>query len=252
MWGFSRVCAGVMCVTLSAATRFAVAQDQDRTVSLVLQFSETRNVADKEKILYRITQRGQEAGPLLLQLARSTGDTDTRWLAIRGLGTLKFAGAAPFLIESLKSEEHYVRANAARALGELQYSPASPALLRQLEVEQDAGVIGQTSVALVMIKVPEAIPMLKARMSFNSTQTQCWLLDAIACLGSKRDGPYIAGILYGSDSSGTGVPFCAISALATLTGEDFGLPRASGLFDSHAPVIKAQGWWERTQKEQTQ
>jgi HEAT repeat protein len=247
--GFSRACAVLLCVTLTAASRFAVAQDEVPTVSLLLQFSETHHVADKEKILDRITQRGQEAGPLLLQLARSTGDNDTRWLAIRGLGTLKFADAAPFLIESLKSREHYVRENAARALGELQYSRASPVLLRQLEVEQDAGVIEQTSAALVMIKVPAAIPILKTRMSFNSGQTRCWLLDAIASLGSEHDIPFIAGFLYGSDSSGTVVPLCAASALATLTGEDFGLPRSSGLFNSQAAISRAQGWWERTPKE---
>jgi HEAT repeat protein len=59
---------------------------------------------------------------------------------------LKFRQAAPFLTKSLQSDE-YVRANAARALAELRYSAAAPPLIHLLEVEQDAGVIEQTSLA---------------------------------------------------------------------------------------------------------
>ena len=88
-------------------------------MSLVLRFRQTHDVSEKERILYRIIPKGHEAGQLLLDLAKTTDDNDTRWLAIRGLGIIKFEDAAPFLIESLKSQEHYVRANAARALAEL-------------------------------------------------------------------------------------------------------------------------------------
>jgi hypothetical protein len=72
----------------------------------VLQLRETHNVADKERILYRITQRGYEAGQQLLELAKTTDDNETRRLAIRRLGMLRLAGAARFLIESLQSDEH--------------------------------------------------------------------------------------------------------------------------------------------------
>jgi HEAT repeat protein len=209
----------------------------------------THDLADKERILSLIIQRGYPAGQQLLGLAKTTNDNDTRWLAIRGLGMLKFEDAAPFLIESLKSHEHYVRANAARALGELRYSPASSALIRLLAAEQDAGVIEQTSLALRMIRAEDAIPTIKSRMSFNSMQTRCWLLDAIAGLGSKSDVSFIAKYLYSSDTASAGIPLCATRALATLTGEDFGLPKASGLFDPQAPVSKARKWWEQAQKQ---
>lgn len=249
MLRFRRTYAILLCVSLSASNRFAGAQDQEQTASLVLRFRETHDVADKERILNLIVQRGYGAVQRLLQLAKTTDDNDTRWLAIRGLGMLRFEDAAPFFIESLESDEHYVRANAARAIGELRYSHAGPALIHLLEAEQDAGVIEQTSLALRVIKAKAAIPIIKSRMSFNSTQTRCWLLDAIAGLGSKNDVPFIAKYLYSSDTASEGIPLCATRALATLTGDDFGLPKASGLFDPQAPVLKARKWWEQTQKQ---
>jgi HEAT repeat protein len=234
-------------VSLSGSNRLAGAQDQEPVASLVLRFQATHDVADKERILNLIIQRGSGAGQPLLQLAKTTDENDTRWLAIRGLGMVRFEGAAPFLIESLISNEHYVRANAARALGELRYAPAGPALIHLLETDQDAGVIEQTSLALLMIKAEEAIPTIKSRMSFGSAQTRCWLLDAVAALGSKNDVPFIAKYLYSSDAASEGVPLCAARALADLTGEDFGLPKANGLFDGQAPVVKARKWWEQAQ-----
>jgi HEAT repeat protein len=238
--------AAVPYLLLLTSSRFAVAQGQEQTASLLLRFQEMHDVPGKEKTLNSILQRGRQAGPPLLQLAKTTGDNDTRWLAIRGLGMLKFEAAAPFLVESLKSEEHYVRANAARALGELRYSSAGPALIHLLEADQDDGVIQQTSLALWMIKAKDAIPTLKSRMSFDSLQTRCWLLDAIAGLGSQDDVPFLAKYLYSSDN---GIPLCATRALAALAGEDLGLPKASGLFAPDASISKARMWWEQTQQQ---
>jgi HEAT repeat protein len=245
MSGFPRVCAVALSVALTAPIQFAIAQDHEPLNSLMLRFREARDIIEKERILNRITQRGNDAGRLLLQLAKSTEeDGDTRWLAIRGLGTLKFEDAAPFLTESLQSEEHYVRANAARALGEIRYSPAAPALINLLNSDQDSGVIEQTSLALRMIRAEDAVPVLRSRMSFNSSQTRCWLLQAIASLGSKNDVPFIAKYLYEPDIALGGVPLCAAGAIAAVTGEDFGLPHGGGIFDPRAPVLKARTWWE--------
>jgi hypothetical protein len=121
-------------------------------------------------------------------------------------------------------------------------------LVHLLAAEQDTGVIEQTSLALLMIKAQDAIPTIESRMSFNSAQTRCWLLDAIAGLGSKNDLPFIAKYLYSSDTASGGVPLCAASALATLTREDFGLPKI-GIFDPQAPVLRARKWWKQTQKQ---
>jgi HEAT repeat protein len=144
----------------------AGAQDQEQTASLVLRFQKTHDPAGKERILGLIVQRGLGAGQQLLQTAKTTDDKDTRWLAIRGLGTLTFEEAAAFFIEFLKSEEHYVRANAARAWGALRYSRAGPALIHLLEADQDPGVVEQTSRALLMIKAKDAVPVTKLGATF--------------------------------------------------------------------------------------
>ena len=80
-------------------------------------------------------------------------------------------------------------------------------------------------------------------------QTRCWLLDAIGDLGSRMDVGFITKYLYGDDAAPVGLSLCAARALAALTGEDFGLPKASGLFDPQAPVWKARKWWEQIQKQ---
>jgi hypothetical protein len=240
-----RVFVVVLATALSASLRFAIVQENEPTGALVLRFQQTLDLIEKEAILNRITHR-RDSGRLLLSLAKATDDPDTRWLAIRGLGMLKFEDAAPFLMDSLQAKEHHVRANAARALGELGYSRAAPALIQQLGVEQDAGAIEQTSLALRMIKAQDAIPALKSRMSFDSAQTQCWLLGAIGEMGSKNDVPFIAQYL---DAPLAAVPLCAAEAITSLTGENFGLSRSGGLFDPQAPVLKARIWWERAQKQ---
>src|SRR5581483_3256849 len=92
-------------VSLGVNNQFAGAQDQEQTASLVVRFQQTHDPAQKEKILNLIVQRGYPAGPPLLRLAKATNDNDTRWLAIQGLGMLRFEAAAPFFIESLISDE---------------------------------------------------------------------------------------------------------------------------------------------------
>jgi hypothetical protein len=249
MMSFKRLFAVVLYGFISSYTPFASAQGQEQPSTLVLQFEATHDLVEKERVLGRITQGGYAAGQQLLRVATTTADVDTRWLAIRGLGTLKFQDAAPLLIESLQSDEHYVRANAARALGEIRYSPARSALLHLLAVDQDAGVIEQTSLALRMLRAEEALPVLKSRMSFNSTHTRCWLLDAVARLGSRNDVSFVARYLHSSEAALDGTAICATDALAILTGEDFGLPKASGIFDPQASVLNARKWWEQMQKQ---
>ena len=46
------------------------------------------------------------------------------------------------------------------------------------------------------------------------------------------------------------IPLCAARAPATLTGEDFGLPKTSGLFDPQSPVLTARTWWEKRRDSQ--
>src|SRR5436190_15118664 len=152
--------------------------------ALLSRFQSEDEVASKEAILTEIERRHPDSGFQLLHLAQSATNVDTRWLAIRGLGHLKFEPATRFLIASLMSPDHYVRANAAGALGEIRTKSAEAKLIDLLKREQDGGVIEQTSLALTMIHARAALQVLEARADSANGQTECWLLGAIAQLGN--------------------------------------------------------------------
>src|ERR1700761_1040878 len=84
---------------------------------LLRQFDQEHDLAAKERLLRQITDAGSNAGPLLLTLAESTPNSDTRWMAMRGMVTLRYSACAPFLEAALQATDELVRANAARALG---------------------------------------------------------------------------------------------------------------------------------------
>src|SRR3989442_5036207 len=75
--------------------------------TLLSDFVSSTDRTSRESILLEITERHPDAGPALLKIARETQDTETRWLAIRGIGWLKYKEAAPFLRESLHSRSNY-------------------------------------------------------------------------------------------------------------------------------------------------
>jgi len=146
----------------------AVAQELP---TLLSDFVSGSDRTKRELILLNVTEHHPEAGPALLKIAMETKDTETRWLAIRGIGWLKYKEAAPFLKESLRSTSNYVRANSARALGEMHELSAVPALIHTRNVDEDNGVLEQTSMALQMLDAKEAVPVLKAK-STNPSHTR--------------------------------------------------------------------------------
>jgi hypothetical protein len=217
---------------------------EETTALLLHRFQVADVIATKERLIYRIAERGGEAGRDLLKVAETTDDANTRWLAIRGLGITKCREAAPFLLVSLRSSEHYVRANAARALGEIGYTPAAAALIDLLRTERDAGVTEQTALALRMIHAREAIPVLKSRMSASSSQTKCWLLDSIGSLGSDTEIPYVAQYLYGADEDQrVGLLITADCAARSLDSLSHG-----EIYDPSSRITKARKWWEEAAK----
>ena len=231
-------------VVVACALIWAVsATDGQDISSLLSRFQSEQAVAAKEAIILEISQRHPEAAPQLLQIAKSTRNIDTKWLAIRGLGYLKYKPAAQFLVTSLASPDHYIRANAARALGEVKAYSAAVQLMKLLKTEQDSGVIEQTTLALEMIKAVEAVPVLKARAeNVSNPQTKCWLIGGVAVLGSKKDVSFVADRLYEGDQV---VAMCAASGLQQITGEDLHLGVHPGPFDPSAAISKAKAWWER-------
>lgn len=215
--------------------------------TLLSRFQSEQDRAAKEIVLNDITNGYPDAGPSLLRLASKTRDAETCWLAIRGIGWLKYKSAAPFLKQSLVSKSNYVRANAARSLGELKEVSATADLVRLLNRERDSGVIEQTALALQMLHAHAAVPALKARSSNPSAQTRLWVLGAIETLESKPELVFFAGFLADNDQN---VAAYAARALERMTGQDFGFPKCgSGPCGYGEGVRNAQRWWHDHRQE---
>ena len=205
---------------------------------LLVRFDREHDLAAKERALLAIT-KDPAAGPALLRLARSTANTDTRWMAMRGMATLHYTAAAPFLEASLASPDVYVRANAARALGDLRIHEASAALLAMFAAEKEPPAIEQASLALRMLEIRAAAPLVREKIPRFSGQTRAWLIQALGALGTRADVPLVAGYLEEHGTSGA-----ATEALHDLTGVNFG-PRPVGLSSDPTPdTLAAQAWWK--------
>ena len=99
---FSRKLAvGVFLSALCASAQNAVGPTS--LPALLSQFKTETDRTAKERTLMEITSRFPEAGPDLLALAEAPQDGDTNWMAIRGIGYLKFAPAVSFLEVSVNS-----------------------------------------------------------------------------------------------------------------------------------------------------
>src|SRR5712691_6232807 len=217
-----------------------IAQDLPSTLS---QFRSEHDQTAKEAILMRIADY-PDAGPALLRIASETDDIDTKWLAIRGIGWVKFKNAAPLLKRALSSKEIYVRANSARALGEIHDTSAAPDLISILKNEEDGGVIEQTALALEMLGAQEAVPVLKTRAMNPSPQTRLWILGAIEILDSKKDVPFFAHFLFDESEF---VAAYAAHTLERFIGQDFGFPRcppSGGPCGFGEGIKNAQRWWK--------
>ena len=218
---------------------------------LLSQFRTETDRASKEKILNQITSQFPGAGPDLLALAKGSENRDTNWLAIRGVGYLKFSPAVPFLEKSLNSKSVFVRANAARSLGEIGDASAIDPLIVALSKEEDSGVVEQPSLAFEMLHAKRAIPVLKTRIGNPSHQTRIWILGAVELLGGRTELPFIAGSLQDPNIM---VRYEAALMVERLSGQDFGFPecakRGNGLcsFDD-APVANARHWWSDHKEE---
>jgi len=212
------------------------AQQAESMTSLLLRFDNEHDYAQKERLLNRVTSQYPDAGRALLWLARSTKNTDTRWMATRGMATLHYTKCAPFLKASLKNPVWLVRANAARAIGDLRITNASSALLAMFVAEQEAGAVEQASLALQMLNVKAAAPYIREKIPRFPGQTRDWLLRALGGVGSDSDVPWIASYLDGDGEA-------AAYALEELTGVKFG-PHAMGASAIPGPeVLAARAWW---------
>lgn len=225
----------LMVIGLSAIPVYCQTDDP-----ILTKFIAEKNSAQKEQLMNEIVSQ-PDVGPRLLLVAMRSNDIVTKWMSIRGIGYVKYRKAFAFLIESLNRQHPHVRANAARALGEIGANAASSNLIRLLSYENDGGVIEQTALALWMLGATEAVPMLKRVAPHPVAQTRCWVLHSIGILGTKTDIPFLAKYLYDPIVI---VNRCAARAIEEITGEDFGLPRQSGLVSLDQGVEPARRWWE--------
>lgn len=234
---------GVFVCALIASAQNAV--DPGSLPPLLSQFRTERDRASKERTLIQITTEFPEAGPDLLALAEGPENGDTNWMAIRGIGYLKFAGAVPFLELSLTSKSVFVRANSARSLGEIGDASAIDPLIAALSKEEDSGVIEQTALALQMLHAHEAVPTLKTKIGNPSDQTRIWILGAAEALGGRAELPFIAASL---QDPVFGVRNYAALSVQRLSGQDFKFPSCAGVINGgcgldESPIRNAQRWW---------
>jgi HEAT repeat protein len=227
-------CLLLIVIALSASRTYCRSDD------LPAKFMAETDQAKKEQLLDELV-RQPDAGPTLLRVAMQANDVLTRWMSIRGIGIVKYGRAVSFLINSLTYQHPYVRANAARALGEIRDRSASASLILLLGREKDGGVIEQTTLALRMLGAKEAVPGLKKVAPHTSSQTRCWVLQAIGTLGGKKDVPFLAKYLYDANDI---VDMCAAQAVEEITGQDFGFPKKSGPMSPQHGVERARRWWE--------
>jgi len=216
-----------------------VAQALESTAGLLLQFDGEHDLPAKERLLLTITAKDALAGPPLLKLAESTPNSDTRWMAMRGMVTLHYAAAAPFLEKSLKDSDPLVRANAARSLGDLRIRTAADPLLAMFAAEKEPSALQQASLALRMLNIKAGAPYLREKIPDSKGQTRVWLIQALGALGSAAtDVPLIAGYLDDNMMSDA-----AAEAIQELTGVRFGT-RTLGLTSTPTPeTLAARTWW---------
>ena len=193
----------------------------------------------------RMIGSARRQGLSLLRLAESTTNSDTRWMAMRGMATLHYAACAPFLEASLKDSDPLVRANAARALGDLRIRNAADPLLAMFAAEKEPPAVQQASLALRMLNVKAAAPYLREKIPAFTGQTRAWLIQALGALGSAVDDvPLIAGYLDEMMSD-----MAATEAIQELAGVSFG-PRTLGLSGYPTPqTVAARVWWKSHKEE---
>src|SRR5690348_16408459 len=94
---------------MTPLTPSVLAQRSESTARLLLRFDNEHDLSTKEYLLLTLTNKDAGAGPALLRLARSTTNSDTRWMAMRGMATLRYTACAPFLEAALKDSDTLIR-----------------------------------------------------------------------------------------------------------------------------------------------
>jgi hypothetical protein len=228
------------------------AVDPGSLPTLLSQFRAETDRDAKQMILIQIEMNYPHAGPELLAEAKGPENGDTNWMAIQGIGALRFAGAVPFLEASLRSNSALVRENSTWALGRIGDRRAIRPLIAGLSREQDRRMIEVTALALTMLQARNAIPVLKSKIGNPSGQTRILILGAVESLGGRAELPFIAAFL---NDPNFGVREHAALSVERLSGQHFGFQSCKyrgyggcGTGDE-SPIINAQRWWAKQRQE---
>jgi len=206
---------------------------------LLQQFDEEHDLARKERLMGAVTSQYPGAGPALVRLAQATANVDTHWMAMRGMATLHFTSATPFLEKSLRDSDALVRANAARALSDLRSTTSAGPLLEMFAIEREDAALQQGSLALWRLGIRAGAPAIRQKITDTTGQTRGWLIQALGRLGDRSDVPLIASYL-----DVEGADWSATDALQELTGVDFGISHM-GLMSYPPPsTLAARAWWK--------
>src|SRR6185437_7753972 len=223
-------------------TQSMIAQEARSLTSFLNTFDQEHDLAKKDRDLQDLIKQYPQAGPSLLMLAQATRYTDTKWMAIRGMGDLQFRDCEPFLRKALTSPDALVRSNAARVIRDLEFHSAEGDLIAMFALERDPRAIEQASLSLSNLKVEASVPLIRQKIPQFAGQTREWLLQALGRLGNKSDVPLIAGYLSTPDPAESSTT--AVDAIEEITGVNFG-PRQTG--PQGIPTFRtmqARSWWQ--------
>ena len=144
--------------------------------------------AQAENAARQIAAHGEAALPVL-QTLLTDPRPDTRWWAVRSLGSLQGADAVLQLVQALTDPDPGIRQCAARGLQERPDERAVPALIAALQ-DSDSLVARIAANALVA-SGPMAVPDLLQAARDGSQKSQMEAVRALALIGDQRSIPLL-------------------------------------------------------------
>lgn len=195
---------------------------------------EDEDLRIRKYAIWELGKIGSDAVPILAGLLRDE-DPEIRRHAIWALGDIGWEGV-PSLIQGLTDEDPDVRWAAAWTLGEIgpKAEEAVPALIQSLK-DEDPNVRRTSAWALGAIGarregvIPALIQTLEGDEDPSARELAAWALGA---LGPKAE-EVVPALIRALGDNNPEVRWVVLSALKTVTGQDFG-----------PDTLRWQSWWE--------
>ena len=164
---------------------------------------------------------------LLLGMLHTPMDTQTQYRWVELLALLSQPASAHYFLNTLESEDAYLRMLAATALGQLRVQAALPKLLKMLEDERLA-LRKEAAVALGKLKLKQAGKPLVAALQLEAEpEVRERMLWALGMLNDKNNLPSMQSFLTHSSESTRWAAAKALLAMGELSGWRWVKPRLS-------------------------